>query len=406
MGKNILVVISTISGNSPQAIRFRKLADCWSKENNVTILTKDNFPPGYQFPASYTIVPVEYSSIGKLLITNVSKHSAVDGTSTGSKSLRSTLRRLWRKTRLKTLIFPDVYILEIRSFKKHLDRLLKRNKFDAVIVSATPYSFLKLVKYVSKKTSINCIYDVSDPFWLNGAGEIHRIYRNRICRRYEEKYLPHCNKVVTYSPAVKRHYQHHFSRELSKIPVEVIDQGVEYFESCPGNTNQANGKFVFTYAGRFYKGMREPFQLYKAIYELGIDDYEFRFYGSDDRKFYPTERSNIVVGGQIAHEGVIAEYGRCDAIVFIDNFYGVQVPGKIIEVLASKKPVLFIYENSNSPTFDYVKDLRSVIKARNDYRDIVASIRQIREDRDKFRFDYDVSQYFWHNLARKYEGLF
>jgi hypothetical protein len=81
-------------------------------------------------------------------------------------------------------------------------------------------------------------------------------------------------------------------------------------------------------------------------------------------------------------------------------------PGKILEIINLRKPILFIYENERSPTFEFIDGYQGVVYAKNDASEIETALRQIINNEIDFDFDFDLSNYYWEILAKKYEQLF
>ena len=97
------------------------------------------------------------------------------------------------------------------------------------------------------------------------------------------------------------------------------------------------------------------------------------------------------------------EYLKADIIVFIDNAYGIQVPGKTIELLAFNKPILFISSNGQSASIKYFQSCQNFLKVENTYKSIEQILNSL-----KIMFEpetitgKDISGYYWQNLIPKY----
>jgi len=96
---------------------------------------------------------------------------------------------------------------------------------------------------------------------------------------------------------------------------------------------------------------------------------------------------------------------KSDFIVFIDNAYGVQVPGKLNEVLAVKRPLLYIYQDEKAPSYQLVKGLGGIIMARNNSVSIKDGIESIATGEYVISWDRNTSGMRYESLARKYRLL-
>ena len=126
-------------------------------------------------------------------------------------------------------------------------------------------------------------------------------------------------------------------------------------------------------------------------------------YGNINKSLLPSSNTTkIEYKGQIDHEKLTQEYLNNDVLVFIDNDKGYQVPGKVLELLAMQKPVLFIYSNEKSPTLFYVKDSGFVIMVKNNVDNIIEGIIQIQNTDFSRVKSIDITQYYWGELNKKY----
>jgi hypothetical protein len=81
-----------------------------------------------------------------------------------------------------------------------------------------------------------------------------------------------------------------------------------------------------------------------------------------------------------------------------------QVPGKLIEIMSFDKPILFIYQNDNSPSFNYIKDQPGIFITKNNVLEIKKTINLIIETKNK-NWKRDIRKYYWENLFKKYKNI-
>jgi hypothetical protein len=91
--------------------------------------------------------------------------------------------------------------------------------------------------------------------------------------------------------------------------------------------------------------------------------------------------------------------------VFIDNSTGIQVPGKLFEIISQNKPVLFIYSNPDSPSLFYLKNSTNVFLVKNLAKEINLAVEKIVSmDLNSFK-GTDVTQFTWDNLSLRYKEI-
>jgi hypothetical protein len=298
----------------------------------------------------------------------------------------------------KLFIFPDAYLLYSHRFKKQIHAKMSSSSYAQVIICVVPFSFLSFATFIKKvNNSMKVIVDMTDPLTINVRYSSYwYIYRffNKI---FEERHLKNVNKLVVLNEEIKSYY-------LSKYPfleeVSVLEQGInpEYKMKLLSAPKKSN-KIKLIYAGIFYSKLREPFELYKAISSFD-GQIQLSVFGSFKRKFIPPETEKFNYGGTASKEFLITLYDEFDAIVFIDNFYGLQIPGKILENLATCRPILFIYTNDNSPTLKYVKKYEGVFYCKNTSNEIEYTIKLLMHRGISF-YKRDLSKYYWINLVKE-----
>jgi hypothetical protein len=65
---------------------------------------------------------------------------------------------------------------------------------------------------------------------------------------------------------------------------------------------------------------------------------------------------------------------------------------------------LFIYQNDNSPSFNYIKDQPGIFITKNNVLEIKKTINLIIETKNK-NWKRDIRKYYWENLFKKYKNI-
>ena len=105
-------------------------------------------------------------------------------------------------------------------------------------------------------------------------------------------------------------------------------------------------------------------------------------------------------GGRIDRSTLAIKLKEADIIVFIDNFYGLQIPGKLFDTLALNKPILFIYENDHSPTLKYLVNYEGIFYSKNKTNEIINQLNEILKC-PKNIYDRNINCYYWEYLINK-----
>jgi hypothetical protein len=408
--KELLIINVNIVGNNPQPIRIRNLVHEWQKSALITLVTMDNYGDEDLFPGeNVTVVRTPFSRLGNVMISKniIASKEYVEAKKTLKRRSRDIVRKAWRASIFYRLLFPDRYITELGNIVKQAGRLKKEGRnFDIVLISAAPFSLMKLGKKMKEfYPSATIMYDTGDPFYGNTTLLLVKPLRTVFAKRFERRNLAAYDLLVVPTQVLKDHYINYFGDVIDPSRIRVIEQGIEpAFSKISPKENLKSGEIRLMYAGGLYKNLREPFELYKAIEQYRACDLKLRIFGNIYQDFLPAPGEHFYYGGSMGSEELLAEYNDCDATVFIDNLSGIQIPGKVIELLSIKRPILFIKGNPDSPTIPLVMGNHSVIMCENNALAICEGIDRLRESYGSFTYDDLPVNYFWPALAEKYLG--
>lgn len=394
---NIIFITGKVLPNSAQGVRYRNLLSQWHQDHDITILSLYDYINDPKINIRKVIISAKINPKG-FGTKNVSNKKKID--------IKIRLKNIYKKY-IDPLIFPDRYIFFIPKFKKNIKRIINLYKIDVVIIAFTPYSLYPLAKFIRKlESEIKIILDFSDPFLMNEGLKILSIYKKFFIKLYEKYYLKYCDEIIVLNPKIKELYAFNYKSALKETNIHVIEQGVANNFISVKNQIKRNYLLRLVYIGSFYFKLREPFELYEAIkkYKNAIT---LDLYGNIDPKLLPDlGNPRFRYHGPIIHEELLDVIQKYDLIVFLDNFFGYQVPGKTIELIALRKPVLFIYYNDDSPTLDYIKCYNGFIMVKNNKQNILKALEDFDKGKINLSFEYEINKFTWGNLAKKYEKIF
>ncbi|MQP24729.1 hypothetical protein GFJ94_06590 [Flavobacterium sp. LMO8] len=334
--KKVLFVIPMYDTIGPRSIRFKNLLANFSKD----------FASDFVFDVlKFDIASSSSPSIFTLPLSNWVTHLIF------GRSIFAKLAGI--------LIRPDVKLLSLFSLASYFKQIRKTSDSAyTVMVFTRPFSYY-LGGFIAKKWYSKraiTVLDLGDPYYQNSATTttIFNKWFEQFCLRYYD-YL-----VVT-NIATKNFMIETYGFLPDRIAV--IPQGTIAVDSSEFiNTPQPqSGAVVFSYAGAFYAGLREPYSFLKAIQLINRTDLAVQFIGVAPvwTKDYPFVQHLP----RMENAAVMAAYMKSDVLVFFDNAYGIQTSGKIYELVALNKPLLLITTVTRRYIFDEFKDLEGVVIA-------------------------------------------
>lgn len=304
------------------------------------------------------------------------------------------------KTIFKTILnklftYPDIYYFNLFRYKRQIRNKLAHNNYDLVIIGVLPFSFLILASFIKKEqSSAKVIVDMTDPLTANVSYINHKYFHKYFINCYEKKHFKNIDTLIVLNEEIKNYY-HDKYKFLKNIIV--LEQGTNPVSLKKCDIKKSS-KLELIYSGMFYKEIREPFKLYDAVI-LYPGEIRLSIYGSFKKIFLPPISDRFYYYGMVDKEEINKKTQEADIIVFIDNFFGLQVPGKILDCLATENPILFIYENEHSPTLKYVQDSDGVFFAKNNSNNIREQIDLITKS-NNLKYKREISKYYWENLVK------
>ena len=407
----LLFVVRSFSGSGAQPIRFRQILSYLRTEFDVHVLELTHDKGGERKDNGITIHSLEYTKAGRIL----NPPAAVFSNSSGEK-IKKGKPLLMLKRLIRNLLFPDSLITEAPRLRCEALRLAGELKCYTVIISAFPFTTLICLKTIKEKLGIKTILDVGDPFYKNSK---NGYVKDLFARKFEKKYLKYTDILVVTNTLTRDHYLNSFPESLRPDQVRIIPMGVSqaFLSAVRRSTNEEitlgdKLQFNLFYAGQLYRRMREPFELYRAILEIRKDTtlprVRLDMYGSYNKGFVAgfENSGSVFFHGHIRHEDLPEIYRKANAIVFIDNAYGMQTPGKIFEIALAGKPVLFISDRKQSPAFEVIKDLDHFIVTENQSEKIISAIRKVIDETTGSRQPaYPACNFLWETRAAQYKQI-
>ncbi len=262
-----------------------------------------------------------------------------------SRMLEAILRRVFYLVRgygVRTEFCPRAHLYAFVLFGA-----LLRERYDRVAIHVPEHGLYTFLTFESVRK--RALMDVCDPYSRP---------QNEPAKRFEKDHLSRAPRIVVTNHATRDF----FIKELELLPstVAVIPQGVNLniFEPQAPRPGRESKSVRLLYGGAFYGGQRKPWSLIEALLlsnKVGFD-FSLDVYGGFQWDEGSQERLRNVDPAIRVHEKItqalfVKAAQRHDAVIFIDNDVPLQTPGKIYELIAWQKPVLFIKGREESEAY-------------------------------------------------------
>jgi len=425
IGRILLVSYDYPPLPTPQSLRWGYLSrELIRREWTVDVLTI-HLPERYQF--LHNIPPAQiriFRTFSGLFFHFVYKYSTAtcDMSSRKDKQsfqwLKSALRNIFKILRrvfqkvLDYFLIPDARIewLPFALLKGY--RLISKNKYDLLISSSEP-PVSHLVGFILQKVSgLPWVADYGDP-WLYPVSTVSTSHwKSFIEGKIEEYLLRKVHGITVTTEQFKQYYLDKYCF-LKSDNIKVVPQGFDPDEYNRPNPKYEKNIFRIIYTGSFHKNIRDPYIFMQGLSKLkhlriqmiiaGFMNHEHTNYF---RRLEKDELDPVLCYmGPVGHDEAVDLQKNATILLLIDNAGGVQVPGKIFEYLAARRPILVVQSSENSPTSELVIREKRGIITKNKTGDIQDAIQKLyrwwEEGTLEQHFDLiTVPSYSWQNNAQ------
>jgi glycosyltransferase involved in cell wall biosynthesis len=268
------------------------------------------------------------------------------------------------------------------------NKLLGKEKFDAIISSSSPVTAHIIAKKIKEKYNILWLADLRD-LWTQNHDYSYPFIRKVIERRLEKKTLSSADALLTVSqPLVETLKKLHTGKKVFSIT-----NGF-YPEELNSPPKPLKNKFAITYAGTVYTGKQDPKDFFIAFKKL-IDekiinskDVDVRFYSGIlpwlDKEIEDYNLNEMVKVYEKTPKNEIIERQNESQILLLIYWGDRTEKGwqslKIFGYLAAQRPILVINGYGGDVIEKTINETKSGVYCKN--------VRDIKEALKKFYFDY------------------
>lgn len=354
--KILIISYSYHPSLTPRAFRWAAIAEHWAKEGHRVDVVCETVPLR---AASEIINGVHVRRVGNNFLGRLKSKAGAQmktGRASAFGKLKGALTALVKKVgryAWRTLYWPDYACFWYWSASSEANALQAANDYDVVYSSSIPFTgHLVALGMKNKYPGLEWIADIGDPFCFSDGVTVNNfaLYEN-LNIRYEKKVFSLANAISVTTSATKERYGEIFPFAASKIsvipPLLSVDPSIE--TGIP-RLFQKDGKIRLVFLGTLYKTIRDPGNLLRLYAKLLESDFaerlELHFYGDTCscqdcfEPYHDLIGKKIFLHGLVNRETAAAAMKDADILVNIGNDTAYQLPSKVVEYLATMKPIL------------------------------------------------------------------
>lgn len=291
-----------------------------------------------------------------------------------------------------------------------IDREMKENKYDALMITSPPYSLAELAAKYSAKNDVPVLLDMRD-HWTTNPLKIHpTLIHSYIDNKHENRALSGVNFLTTACQSIMKHVKaknNSFSSENALVITNGYDE--EDFTELVPSQLELSGVYNFGFSGSIYSHLNSPEFLFSAMRSLKDEGIEIHFHHIGESVYDISKLAQKQGIQNQLHTWGYLEHSEClKVLLAMDVTCQIldervtnsekTIGGKLYEYLRLKKPILAMVP-AKGEAAQMIKETNSgiVCPSRN-VDEIVAAIKQIIDEPKRFTFD-GIEKYKRENLA-------
>lgn len=240
--------------------------------------------------------------------------------------------------------FPFALLRAINLNKKDIDLVVSYSPtFSAHLV-------VLLLKTFTRRSNWKWIADYGDPFSISETMRPNNFsFYRRLNHFVERLIIAKADSVVFTNIETANAYKQYFKYEsynLGVIP-HLIDLDELYNKDTLSKQSES-GTVSIVYLGAFHRGIREPgklIDLAKRLWVASNGRITLHIYGPDNGFDLSSQSQAVVYHGMVSRGEAIELMRGADVLVNVGNENCVMVPSKLVECIASGRPLLNIGTN-------------------------------------------------------------
>ena len=349
MSKYLIVTHQFLPHVSPRTTRWKLLVDeLVSLGHEVTVLTGTK---QHSQDSNIEIIFIGNSRASNVVVSLRNQSNSLDSKNRIKSIIFKLLKKVYRFV-IRNFAWPDYtmfWLISVFRVRKKLNL-----EYDVLVTVSLPFSSHIAGYLINKKIGKPWIMDVGDPFTLKTtAPENNSFLYGRLNKHYEMKFYKQASKVLfTHDDARKIHIKEfHINPSITAVG-QPISKFREHLYEQTKNYNYTNNDIKFGYFGIFTHGVRTPVNFINFLDKF--QNYEMHWYINSDSESI-LQKNNLnsskhIFNSHVARDEALQLMTKAfHCLVSIGNLNPNQIPSKVIEYIATGKPVIHFAEINDDP---------------------------------------------------------
>lgn len=245
-------------------------------------------------------------------------------------------------------------------------KIIKNNGVDVILATASPWSTLLVACVLKKITGVPIVLDFRDPWVSNPGFRLRGSFVARIDRWLEKWVVSSADAIIANTEEAREDFLTRFPL-LSKSSVITITNGFEDYMPIREHKNHSNRPLIITHTGEIYWS-RNPRPFLEAVDQLVKEgkitssELRIRFIGGLEPKDIISkliinlcECGVLEIMQRVPYNNALEYMEESDILLLLQAGFLLQVPRKLYEYMAFRKPIFCISE-IDSPSARIVRE--------------------------------------------------
>lgn len=341
-----------------------------------------------------------------------------------SGKIIKAFKKVYKKI-IRSMIFPDRMVFWNKYAYDEFKKIQAEKNIDLLITVGFPFSTHILGNRIKHKFGGKLILDYGDPWAFNPSNETTPNWRKPLDYFIEKKIIRNADFITVTTKKTAEEYKKRFkiSEKIGIIPQGADTEKYNYeivdSENNLDNINNRKKEICLFYSGIFYEDIRNPREFFKGLSLLKLSDFQglkLKIIIAGKMENYVLDYVNklnfsdsikIEFIGNISLEEVIRLQVNCDGLLYFGNKGNLQVPGKLYEYIAARRPIFAI-----APVYDEACEIIDNLKRGVVVQDDAVIIKnKLIEFIFKYKLNCqswnlrEIVDYDWKEISSKYEQI-
>jgi hypothetical protein len=341
--------------NNPRSNRWTALVNEFQKVNNkITVFTTSDVPINYSNEILFKIVKNKYF--------NNHTNNKIEMQNKKYNFKKEFIFFIYRII-IKKIQWPDFSWWWIRPCIKNIEKEILLEKPDLIITVSHPFSSHVIGYNIKKKyKDINWIMDCGDPFYFSNPSPNNNFIYKYLNKYFEKKCFNKSEKIFVTTQGTLDIYKNNFNLNDNKIVVIPPMRSFNYNFKSTFNYIFPYNVYNILYLGTLYSDIRNPKKVINFLNHLSLTNQikiNLTFLGNNNDiiiKDFQNDFFSLEIISEVSRESTLSWINKTNILLNIGNLYSYQLPSKLVDYVATGKPIL---------NFSYIEDDSSELFLKN-----------------------------------------